>query len=227
MCHPTSCNQVIDWEQELGNDTVLREMYPQLKQLAHKLVFTFNVSSWRGQEHDLAEDIVQESLLRLLEYIQKGKDRETIAIRSLKPFLMVIASNYSRDLRRHDQRLIHPNSDEQIAVELATEEVNLLDVVTTNAYQELLFARAAQAIAGFPEKQRKSLLIDLANRMVFDTDLTPLQDAFLKVGIQLQDYKQLLPVGTAEKAKHASLLSHAYKRVRLLFKYNSNLGIYH
>src|SRR6266700_438492 len=49
-------------------------------------------------------------------------------------------------------------------------------------------------VAWFPKKTRTALLIDLANRMDFDdAEPTPLQRAFLEVGIRLKDYQGLIP----------------------------------
>jgi hypothetical protein len=76
----------------------------------------------------------------------------------------------------------------------------------------------AREIAKFPYKQRNALLIDLANLTCFDEAPLPLQEAFLTVDIQLRDYQQPLPENAVERARHASLLHQAYKRVaRLLF----------
>ena len=88
-----------------------------------------------------------------------------------------------------------------------------LEAVDENVYQELLFQLVAHEIARFPDKQRKALLIDLANRMCFDTPPTSLQKAFLEEGIQLQQYQQPLPADPQERGRHVSILSYAYRRV--------------
>jgi hypothetical protein len=64
------------------------------------------------------------------------------------------------------------------------------------------------------QKQRIALLIDLANRMDFDVRPTPLQKAFLEVGIRLQDYQQPIPKVPVERSRHASNTSLAYKRIQ-------------
>jgi hypothetical protein len=46
-----------------------------------------------------------------------------------------------------------------------------------------------------------------------DGQPTALQQAFLDVGIRLQDYQGLLPNDPVAKSRHASLLSLAYKRL--------------
>jgi len=62
-------------------------------------------------------------------------------------------------------------------------------------------------------KQRKALLIDLANRMAFDTELTPLQKAFRAEGMDLRTYQCPPPTNPAERARHIALASLAYKRI--------------
>jgi hypothetical protein len=87
------------------------------------------------------------------------------------------------------------------------------EVSIEQTYQEWLFTLLARKIATFPEKQRVALLIDLANRMCFDTHPTPLQQAFLQVGIRLQEYQQPGPRDPVGRNRHASLVSQAYKRL--------------
>jgi hypothetical protein len=85
--------------------------------------------------------------------------------------------------------------------------------VANQVYNEGLFRLLAQEIANFPKKQRRALLIDLANRTHYDEELMPLQEAFLAVGIDLREYQHLLPDSARERCRHSSLLCHAYKRV--------------
>src|SRR5204863_1134354 len=136
-------------------------------------------------------------------------------IHTPKHMMMTIAQNYGKDLRRSDRRLLHmPPQDyaSQILVD-ADEQADTSDAATENVYQEKLFVLLAHEIANFPNKQRKALLIDLANRMCFDTRPTPLQSALLEVGIQLRQYQQPLPANPKERSRHISLLSYAYRRL--------------
>src|SRR5207248_3697568 len=93
------------------------------------------------------------------------------------------------------------------------DQIQILESVTEHVYQESLFKLLAHEIANFPEKQRRALLIDLANRVCFDTQPTPLQRAFLEEGIQLEHYRQPLPADPLGRSRHVSLLNHAYRRV--------------
>ena len=74
--------------------------------------------------------------------------------------------------------------------------------------------KAARDIAQFPQKTRLALLIELAERAFFDNEPTPLQKAFLCQGIRLADYQGLKPVDLKLRARHNSLASHAFNRVK-------------
>ena len=200
---------------DLNSEANWSDLYASLRALARYLVYSFNVSSWRGQEEDIMEDIVQETARRIIERVRKAERGEAGPIHSLKHMMMVIAQNYCTDLWRSDRRLSHmsPQDYESETLVGVDEQAHTLDVVTENVYQESLFMLIAHEIASFPDKQRKAILIDLANRMSFDTRPTALQKAFLEEGIQLQQYQQPLPTNPQERGRHVSLLSYAYRRV--------------
>ncbi|HEX6483389.1 MAG TPA: hypothetical protein VF043_31470 [Ktedonobacteraceae bacterium] len=200
---------------DVSNEGIWRDLYLPLYSFVRSLVYSFHVPSWKGQEEDMVEDIIQETFRRVIERNQKAGRGEADPIFSLKHMVMIIASNYTRDLRRHDSRLsrigpeeatwhIHAGRDEQSS---------LFDIICENIDQELLLIQVAHEIAHFPEKQRTVLLIDLANRMCFDTYPTPLQKAFLQAGVELEQYRQPLPANARERSQYLSLLYHAYKRV--------------
>ena len=201
----------LDLDSELG----WSDLYTSLRALARYLVYSFNVSSWQGQEEDLIEDIVQETIRRIIERVLRAECGEASPIHSPKPMMMTIARNYCKDLRRSERKFSRrlPQDYSPETFGSVDEQAHTLDAVTENVYQELLFMLIAHEIANFPDKQRQALLIDLANRMCFDTGPTPLQKAFLEAGIQLQQYQQPLPVSPQERSRHASLLSYAYKRL--------------
>lgn len=158
---------------------------------------------------------MQETMRRLLEHSQKAKHGEANPIRALNHLMRIIAQNYCKDLRRHDRRVLRvPDQNYTHPIYASIDDqFQLLESVTEHVYQESLFKLLAHEIAHFPDKQRRALLIDLANRVCFETHPTPLQKAFLKEGIQLQHYKQPLPTDLQERNRHVSLLNHAYKRV--------------
>ncbi len=90
---------------------------------------------------------------------------------------------------------------------------DVLEDITDYQFLESIIVMLPAEIVKLPTKQRRALLIDLANRMHFGVYPTPLQRAFLEVGIQLQDYQQALPEDPVELSRHRSLVSIAYKRI--------------
>ena len=102
-------------ECDLYADATWQSLYAALQPLAKRIVYAFRVPAWRGQENDIAADIVQETIRKLIERAQKAERREALPIYALKPMLRVIAYNYGKDIRRRDQRLSRiPEGDEAI-----------------------------------------------------------------------------------------------------------------
>ncbi len=207
---------------ELNSDTIWDTLYPLLLPLVKRWVYASNVISWTGQETDIAWDIVLTTIKRTYEYALNAQ-RAEIAIASLERLSIVIAKNCFLDLRRKDSRLLHFDRDNYLKAEqsISDNEVDQSEAVLEKVYEEWLFAELAKHIASFPPKTRTALLIDLASRMAFDEvnpNPTPLQRAFLEVGIQLQDYQSLLPKDPIARTRHSSLVSLAYKRIAMLVR---------
>jgi DNA-directed RNA polymerase specialized sigma24 family protein len=204
------------------SDTIWRNLYPALHSLACYLVHTSPLPYWRGQEDDLADDIAQETVRRVIERAQKAERGEAAPIQSLKQMANTVAYNYYRDLKRHDFRLSRLDTADAStrsarlnATDVRSDEY-LLDLVADKVDQDRLFDLLADEISHFPAKQKQAILIDLANRMYFDEVPTSLQESFLEVGIELRHYRQPLPENQRERGRHISLCSQAYKRVARL-----------
>lgn len=219
--HQRLCNRD---GQDLNSNACWGELYPELQSLARRFVFSSAVPLWRGQEHDIVDDIVQETALRLLEYQQKVIRGEATPIRSLKSLVAIVAQNKCRDSARQDRRFVRITSEgiHSIVLLAQHDQASPLEVAINNVDREICFSFIARLIAHFPEKQRYVLLIDLANRMSFDAEPTSLQRAFLEVGIRLQDYQKPLSADPVERTRHSALLSQAYKRFERLchFEYD-------
>lgn len=196
------------------SETTWNELYPSLRSLAKHFVKTLHVSCWLGQENDIVEDIVQESAQHILEHSLRAERQEVEPIYSLKKVIWTVVRNCCIDLGRRDCRLMRTSLGEFALEGFSTidEQKNLFEEAIENVYQKEIFTLLASEIVHFPAKQRRALLIDLANRMSFDTEPTPLQEAFLAVGIQLREYQQPLPDSQEERNRHISLLSLAYRR---------------
>lgn len=206
-------NQPLD-TLDLTSETAWTDLIPSLVSTARSLAYSYasQVSSWQGQEEDLAQDIVQETARRMIERARKVERGEAEPVHS-RNMITTTAQNYCRDLRRHDQRLLRPAVYGAELESLAGDQPSLFDEICEHIDQKQLLAQVAHDIAGFPEKQRTALLIDLANRMSFCGQPTALQQAFLAVGIDLERYLRPLPNDRRERNQHMSLLNYALRRV--------------
>lgn len=202
---------------DLESQDLWLKLYPLLLPKAQTWVYTSGVPTWRGQEYDVAWDIVQTALERTFVYIRKAL-KQGIPVSFPDHLALVIAKNYYRDLKRREQRLQHFSSDEEMLYGGCT-----LDRLTDPAeeaaeqlYEEELLRRSARYIALFSRKLRTAILVDLANRMHFGTDPTILQQAFLTAGIRLQEYQRPQSIDQDERNRQSALRHLAYKRVTQL-----------
>lgn len=212
---------------DLNNDSTWKKLYPVLESLARYFVYSSHTPSWKGQEDDVIKDIVQETGRRIIERSQKAERGEALPIQSLKSMLYAVAHNYCEDLRRRDRRLVRmqPHDDSFQMYLDQRNQVNLVESSIENAYEETLFKLVAREVAAFPDKQRLAILIDLANRMHFDTQPTPLQKAFLEAGIDLRQFEQPLPSNPQERSRHVSLVNWSYKRVACLWQVQQYIAL--
>lgn len=202
------------------------EYYTKLCSHARHFVYMYRVPCWYGQEEDIAEDVVQETMRRMIEYIHKSVQGKAKPVDSPEHMMVVIARNYVLDMRRHDRRITRISDNDGRTLETTTSKPeHVSEIAIEHVYLEWLFLQVAYEIKQLPRKQRRAILTDLANRMSFNRKPTPLQGAFLTVGIDLQDYQQSLPESPVERARHAALLSLAYKRIAQRFKVNQFLTV--
>lgn len=198
----------------LDDEDLWREVLGFLSSYVRQLVHTASIESWQGQQAALVDDIVQETALRLLVHIRRVAAGTASPVRSLKGFAATVARHYCIDLQRHDSRLRRrtPQGGEIIDALEPAEPTDLLAVATEHLCQAELFRCLAQQIAHFPRKQREALLRDLAT-YTHDAEPSPLQQALLVEGIDLQAHQRPLPADPRGRAQHSALLSVAYKRV--------------
>src|SRR5690242_17103656 len=190
-------------EFDLDSSRTWKRLYELLEPLAQCFVYSSHISSWKGQEKDIIEDIVQETARRVIERSRKAARGEAPPIQTLSSMLFIIARNYCVDLCRHDRRLIHIHFQDT-GLQARTQQADAAEEGIENVYLEMLFKLVAREVVAFPDKQRRAILIDLANRMHFDRNPTVLQKAFLDAGVDLQEYRQALPVSPLERSRHTA-----------------------
>jgi DNA-directed RNA polymerase specialized sigma24 family protein len=193
-------------------------LYPVLLPLAKRWVYGAHLLSWHGQENDIAWDIVQVAIQRAYESDLKEQSKNT-PIRSYRRLSIRIANNYFKDLIRKDSRLQSFNREGFSQLEYTLhDEKNDTEVILDKVYEEWLFQVIAKKIASFSTKLRRAMLIDLARFIDFEAEPSPLQAAFSKVGIQLEEYAGLFPQEPILRSRHSSLVSLGYRHLRLLFR---------
>ena len=202
-------------EHNCSNEIFWQKLYSLLRPLVKRWVYSSHVPSWKGQEDDVVDDIVQEAITRLFQYSQRAERGEVVPIETIEHMIKVVALNYCRDLKRRERRLLRSTTNEWSYGEHvdSTNTVDPAEIAIDKAFQEWLFERLSLEIVRFPKKQRNALLIDLAYRMHFAARPTSLQRAFLRRGIRLQDFRAPAPKNPLERGRHAANLNLAYKRV--------------
>jgi DNA-directed RNA polymerase specialized sigma24 family protein len=198
-----------------SSDTNWQQLYLLLRPLVKRWVYSSHVPFWQGQELDIVDDILQESFERILKYAKKAEDGEVPPINSLERISVLIAHNCCKDMKRKDRRLTRISHGERMSRGhvVLPKQSKASDIDLDNLHREWLYVKLSQDIVNFPDKQRRALLVDIANLMNVDEEPTPLQQAFLNQKIRLQDYQRPLPVNSVERTRHTSLLSLAYRRV--------------
>lgn len=198
------------------------EGYPKLHQQTRRFVARMKIANWQGQEEDVAWDIVQESIRKVLEYMRRIEQDGEEPVQSLAGLLRITAQNSVLDLRRREKRLFRDTTE--IARGFVDDEAGFSEQATENVFHERLFRILAHEIAHFPKKQRQALLTDLAERMAFGEKPTTLQAAFQAEGIRLEEYRRPRPLSELERNRNAALLYQAYRRLRNLEEVRKYLG---
>lgn len=204
------------------NDTTWNDLYSLLTPLVRAWVYRADVPSWKGQEEDVAWDIVQAAMRKTYEYAVNARWRG-IAIASLERLSIVIAKNQMLDQRRKDIRLLHIERDAdapEAEAAVFCQEDDTAEAIVEEQYEVWLFCQIAKEVMLFPTKMREAILVDLARRLQVRGELsgdpTPLRQAFLDQGIHLEIFILLLPTDPVAKTRHASLASLGYKRIAKL-----------
>jgi DNA-directed RNA polymerase specialized sigma24 family protein len=197
--------------QPRDNDQLWNQLYSALRPTISSWVYHSGVSSWRGQESDLVEDILQETIVRTFVSLDSGA-----AIHNVTGFGSTVAYRLFVDLRRRDLKLTRSSesANAEILFAAADEQVDPAEIAIERLSRITLLETVLSFIKDFPTKQREALFVDMAKRSNFLDEDSPLLVALAQMHIKLQDYLQLVPKSRKEATQMASLLSIAYKRLR-------------
>ena len=103
-----SClNAPITRECDAGDGTSWDDLYCLLCSQVKVWVYSAHMASWLGQERDIVEEIVQESICRTFERVCKAERDEAEPVKSVQSLSKKIARHYFIDLIRKDGRVVH------------------------------------------------------------------------------------------------------------------------
>ena len=133
-------------EFDLNSESTWKKLSYILEASVQYFVYSSHISSWRGQEKDIIEDIVQETTLRIFERSQKADRGAAPPIQSLKSMVFAVAHNYCADLCRRDHRLLHIQPQEVTCQAYLSpkDQIDLAAAGIENVYQEILFGLVAR-----------------------------------------------------------------------------------
>ncbi|HCI80953.1 MAG TPA: hypothetical protein DHW02_14830 [Ktedonobacter sp.] len=193
------------------------EVSAELLPLVKKHVYHVAVKSHLGQEYDVIQDIIQETIVRTFIQMQRAERGEVPPVLSPLYFAKKVSHNHLLDIARKESRLVRPTNDVIVQERIIRESwFDSTEDVLDDIEKEPLFTIIARVIADLPKKRQRALLIDLALHTAFDEVISPLQRALDKEHINLAKYRNLLPKHPTKKEKqqYSSLLSQAYKSVK-------------
>lgn len=203
-------------ESLLHNECFWKDLYDKLRKPVATFVHRYKVPSWIGQEDDIINDIVQETIVRLYKKFLVAPDA-ILSIQNIEAFSYTVAQRYCIDLCRKEKRLTHlPQTGNEIdmyAFNIDDELTKMLDAISIQA----ILTDAARIIMEIPNKQRRALLTDLARYNDFTDTPTGIEQAFAKAGIQLEEYRLLFPHSQPERSRYNALVSLGYRRLRTGF----------
>lgn len=192
------------------------KLYSLLRPLVKHWVYSSGISSWRGQEDDVAEDIVQEAIFRLLKYVLNADKGEAAPVEIPEHMVITIARNCFIDKIRKDGRLVRYEADDRMSLEhiIKSSTIDPSEIAFNHVYHAWLFIKLADFVVTVSIKQQTALLRDLAQRMHFGQTPTPLQQAFADKGLDLQQHQDWKSADRREQSQYASNLSISYKKIR-------------
>jgi DNA-directed RNA polymerase specialized sigma24 family protein len=213
----------ISSEYQVSSNCNWHTLYRQLTVIVTRWVRSANLPTWKAQREDIIDEIVQETMMKALKRIRRGESGELSPVYSVEGLCVRVAYNVFIDMVRHDRRLVPlaSLSWDDASYDVPDDAKDYSEVAVDNVYTASLFRQVAVAIQAFPPKLRAALIIDLVSRMSFDGEATPLQQALLSAGVDLEQYRGRRSTDPVARSRQSSLVSLGYKRIATLIKHNS------
>jgi DNA-directed RNA polymerase specialized sigma24 family protein len=193
-------------------------LYRQLTNTVARWVCSANLPTWKAQREEVIDEIVQETMMKVLKRIRRGESGELSPINSVEGLSVRVAYNVFIDMVRHDRRLVPLLSDnwDYVSYDIPDDGEDYSEVAVDNVYTTSIFKQVALAIQAFPPKLRAAMIIDLVSRMSFDSEETALQKALLSSGIDLEEFRSQSSSDPVAKSRQSSLASLGYKKISML-----------
>ncbi len=193
-------------------------LYKQLTIAVTQWVRSANLLAWKVQREEIIDDIVQETMMKVLKRIHQGEYGELSPVYSVEGLSIRVAHNVFIDMLRRDRRLVPLASDNSndATHDIPDDGEDYSEVAVDNVYNSSLFTQVALAIQSFPPKLRAAIIIDLVSRMSFDCEKTSLQQALVNAGIDLEEFRNQSSSDPVMKSRQSSLASLGYKKISTL-----------
>lgn len=203
---------------QVSSDANWHTLYRQLTVIVTRWVRSTNLPTWKAQREDIIDEIVQETMMRALKRIRRGENGELSPVFSVEGLCVRVAYNIFIDMVRHDRRLVPMASEswDDVPYDVPDHGEDYSEVAVENVYTASLFRQVAAAIQAFPSKLRAALIIDLVSRMSFNGEATPLQQALLNAGVDLEQYRGRRSSDPVARSRQTSLASLGYKKIGTL-----------
>jgi DNA-directed RNA polymerase specialized sigma24 family protein len=186
--------------------------------LPHVVAWTYSshVVIWYGQQWDIAEEIVQEAIMRTFECVQRAMRNEGPPVICPEAFCYKIAQHLFLDRLRKEQRLMHFvfSNDAGRTCAIKDEQANAAELAVDHLSNVETIINAVRSIVRFPDKQREAMLIAMANAIDLDMSPSFLEQALAEYGTQLSDYVRPRSNDPTERGRHSALLWNARKRLK-------------
>ena len=208
----------ISSEYQVSSNVNWYTLYRQLTIIVTRWVRATNLPKWKAQREDIIDEIVQETMMKVLKRIRRGECGELSPVYSVKGLSVRVAYNVFIDMVRHDRRFVPlaTESRDDVSNDVPDNGQDYSEVAVDNVYNANLFGQVAVAIQAFPPKLRAALIIDLVSRMSFEGEVSALQQALLSAGVDLEQYRGQRSSDPVVRSRQTSLASLGFKKIGTL-----------
>ncbi|HEY1352793.1 MAG TPA: hypothetical protein VGF67_24525 [Ktedonobacteraceae bacterium] len=202
-------------EERYSNSTFWEALYGSLRALVHHWVRSAPLALWRGQEEEIAADIVQEAISDTFryarDYVCRTREKGIIFWQPLRRVSAVLAYKQYERQRRRDSSFVSVRVHQLAAQGYTT--FDWRDDPLEPALQERYCEYLAEAILTISSRARTAFLVYLANRTRLQAQPSFLCSALQKRGIHLPNYRVSWPRHPQKQQEYQALLQDACRQL--------------